>query len=144
MAFRNDAFLYYNVPPWSPLGLAVPNWGNDEQSQNETIRYLCDILGRNLQSLMFHDDARLRVPPSINTLTRIHKLCTRARSILVSRAVPANRENMESAHANPSPERRSAGSDVRSLRVLQPGHVLSRRANPPAERLRFAFLSVGR
>ncbi len=104
MAFGNDAFLWYNVGPWAPLGLAVPNWSNDGESQNETIRYLTDVTGRNMQAVMFHDDARLRVPPSINTLTRIHKLCTRARAILAARAVPANEFNMESAHANPAPE----------------------------------------
>ena len=54
--------------------------------------------------------ARLRTPPSINTQTRIHKRCTRARSILAvraimaSRAVPANILNMETAHALPAPE----------------------------------------
>lgn len=102
--FRNDAFLWYNVGGWSDLGLAVPNWSDDTHSQNDTIRYLCEVMGRNLQAVMFHDDTRLRVPPSINTLTRVHKLCVRARSILASRAVPANEYNMESAHANPAPE----------------------------------------
>lgn len=102
--FKNDAFLWYSVGEWKELGLAVPNWSNDEFSQNETIRYLCEVMGRNLQTIMFHTDARLRVPPSINTLTRIHKLVTRSRSILASRQVPANKPNMENQHSSPSPE----------------------------------------
>ena len=101
---NNDAFLWYNVGDWGRFGLAIPNFSNDTKSQNDTIRYLTDVVGRNLQAILWHPDARLRTPPSINTLTRIHKLCTRARSILASRAVPANILNMETAHALPAPE----------------------------------------
>ena len=101
---NNDAFLWYNVGDWGRFGLAIPNFSNDTTSQNDTIRYLTDVVGRNLQAILWHPDARLRTPPSINTLTRIHKLCTRARSILASRAVPANILNMETAHALPAPE----------------------------------------
>ena len=100
----NDAFLWYSAGDWAKYGLAVPNFGNDKASQNDTIRYLTSVLGRNLQGIMVHHDARLRTPPSINTLIRIHKLCTRARSILASRAVPANVLSMETAHALPAPE----------------------------------------
>ena len=99
-----DAFLWYNVGDWGRYGLAIPNFSNDTRSQNDTIRYLNDVMGRNLQAILWHPDARLRTPPSINTLTRIHKLCTRARSILASRAVPAATPNMETAHALPAPE----------------------------------------
>lgn len=101
---NNDAFLWYHVGDWGRFGLAIPNFSNDTRSQNDTIRYLTDVVGRNLQAILWHPDARLRTPPSINTLTRIHKLCTRARSILASRAVPANILNMETAHALPAPE----------------------------------------
>lgn len=100
----SDALLWYNVGDWAGYGLAVPNFSDDTKSQNDTIRYLCETIGRNLQAIMWHSDARLRTPPSINTLTRIHKLCTRARGILASRAVPANVLNMEPAHALPAPE----------------------------------------
>ncbi|CAK9000818.1 Uncharacterized protein (Fragment), partial [Durusdinium trenchii] len=62
------------------------------------------VTGRNLQAIMWHADSRVSTPPSINTLTRIHKLCTRARSILAARAVPSGTPNMESAHAVPAPE----------------------------------------
>ena len=99
-----DALLWYNVGDWGRYGLAIPNFSNDTRSQNDTIRYLTDVMGRNLQAILWHPDARLRTPPSINTLTRIHKLCTRARSILASRAVAAATPNMETAHALPAPE----------------------------------------
>ena len=100
----NDSFLWYNVGKWADYGLAVPNYGKHMTSQNGTILYLVQVVGRNLQAVMWHADARLRTPPSINTLVRIHKLCTRARSILASRAVPANKAYMEPAHAIPAPE----------------------------------------
>lgn len=102
--FRNDAFLWYNVPGWADLGLALPNFGDDLTSQNGSIRYLVEVVGRNLAAIMWHQDARLRVPPSINTVIRMHKLCTRARDILAGRAVPENQLNMESMHAVPAPE----------------------------------------
>lgn len=104
MAKSNDAFLWYNVGNWREYGLAVPNWSDDTHSQNGTIRSLVSVIGRNLCAIMWHPDARLRTPPSINTLTRIHKLCTRARSILAARAIPSATLNMETAHALPSPE----------------------------------------
>ncbi len=101
---KDDALKWYNVGDWAKLGLAVPNWSDDGVSQNQNIRYLTNIMGRNTQAILFHDDARLTTPPSINTLTRVHKLCVRARSILFARAVPSNVKNMESKHANPAPE----------------------------------------
>lgn len=104
MAFKNDAFLWYNVGEWSDMGLAIPNYGDDVSTQNSTILNLTSNVGRNLQNIMVHPDSRLRTPPSINTLMRIHKLCTRIRSILVSRAVPASTPNMEPNHAVPSAE----------------------------------------
>lgn len=103
-SITHDAALWYTVGDWAPYGLAIPNFGNDVRSQNGTIRYLTDVMGRNLQATLCHTDSRLRTPPSINTLRRIHALCTRGRSILHSRAVPSNKLNMETAHALPAPE----------------------------------------
>lgn len=100
----NDAFLYYNVGDWSRFGLAVPNWSDDTHSQNETIRYLVEVTGRNLQAVLWHTDAMLRTPPSINTIRRLHALCTRARSILAARAVAPGTLNLEPQHALPAPE----------------------------------------
>lgn len=104
MATTHDAFLWYNVGDWAPYGLAVPNWSDDTHSQNTTIRQLVSVTGRNLQAIMWHTDARLRTPPSINTLTRIHKLCVRARDILAGRQVTSGTPNMESKHAMPAAE----------------------------------------
>lgn len=104
MPFQNDAFLWYNVGDWGQFGLAIPNFSDDTRSQNSTIRQLTEVIGRNLQGIMFHTDSRLRTPPSINTLIRIHKLCTRARSLLVARGVEPATPNMESQHSIPAPE----------------------------------------
>lgn len=104
MAFKNDALLWYNVPGWDKLGLAVPNFGNDVTSNNQSCLYLLDAIGSNLQSLMFHVDAKLKSPPSINTLRRIHMLCNRGRDILAGRAVGPATANMESDHNAPAPE----------------------------------------
>lgn len=104
MSFQNDAFLWYNAGDWGQFGLAIPNFSDDTRSQNSTIRQLTEVIGRNLQGIMFHTDSRLRTPPSINTLIRIHKLCTRARSLLVGRGVQPATPNMESQHSIPAPE----------------------------------------
>jgi hypothetical protein len=61
-------------------------------------------MGRNLSAVLHHSDADTRVPPSINTLIRTHKLVTRARSILAARAVPASKPRMEATHSTPSRE----------------------------------------
>lgn len=103
-SITNDAILWYNTGKWSKLGLAVPNWSDDGFSKNRNVRYLCRIMGRNLQALMFTDDARLTTPPTIGTLISIHKLCIRARDILAARSVPSNEVGMTPKHANPSPE----------------------------------------
>lgn len=101
---RTDSALWYNVGIFGEAGYAVPNWSDDIASQNDTVLYLTNTIGRNLFAIMHHDDADLRVPPSINTLRRIHKLIMRARQILAGRAVPSNVLNMETAHARPEPE----------------------------------------
>src|SRR5882672_8138399 len=85
--FKTDQVLWYNNGIWGQLGFAVPNFGDDPTSNNETILYLVDLMGRNLQALMCQPDTDLRVPPSINTLTRIHKLIVRGRAILAARQV---------------------------------------------------------
>lgn len=100
----NDAFLYYDAGDWKNYGLAIPNYGNDTHTQNGAILSFCDTAGRNLQAIMWDVDARLRTPPSYNTIVHIHKLCVRARDLFASRTVPSNRPLMESAHALPAPE----------------------------------------
>lgn len=100
----NDAFLWYNVGDWSNYGLAVPNVGNDTQTQNTTIKNLMETMGRNLQNIMWHNDARKSTPPTVNTIERLCKLCVRARDIISSRAVPSGTRNLEATHAVPAPE----------------------------------------
>ena len=104
MITTTDAFLWYNVGDWGPHGLAVPNASDDYQSQNGVIRELVEAIGRNLQGVMFHADMRSRVPPSINTIMRIHKLIVRARDLLAARSRPANDPSPEVKHAVPAPE----------------------------------------
>lgn len=104
MSFATDQILWYNNGTWGELGYAVPNFGNDPATLNANIHYLVDVIGRNLQAIMQHTDSELRTPPSINTLTRIHKLVIRARTILGGRAVPPAKLNMETKHVTPAPE----------------------------------------
>lgn len=102
--FRSDEILWYNVGVWGRLGYACPNFGQDPTTLNETINYLTQVVGRNLFAIMQHSDADLRVPPSINTLTRVHKLITRARAILAGRALAPATPRMEPTHSTPAPQ----------------------------------------
>lgn len=104
--FRSDEVLWYNPPGavWGQLGYACPNFGDDVSTLNNTIAYLVQSLGRNLSAVMHHADADLRVPPSVNTLMRVHKLIVRARSILASRAVAPGVPKFEAVHATPAQE----------------------------------------
>lgn len=101
--FGSDEILWYNPPgmPWGELGYACPNCGNDTHTLNRTIAYLVSVLGANLQAVMHHVDASMRVPPSVNTLMRVHKLIVRGREILAGRAVAPGVPNMEAIHATP-------------------------------------------
>lgn len=100
----NDSFLWYNVGNWAQHGLAVPNWGNDHSSQNSVIRDLVSTMGRKLQEIMWHTDSRMADPPSINTIIRVHQLCTAARVTLQSRAVAPGTPFLEPKHTLPAPE----------------------------------------
>jgi hypothetical protein len=101
---NTDAVLWYNVGVFGEAGYAVPNWSNDIGSLNPQILDWVDLVGRNLFFIMHHEDVDLRIPPSINTCKRIHKLYLRAASILAGRAVPPGENNMEIHHARPAGE----------------------------------------
>lgn len=106
-AFRSDEIMAYDPggnSVWFQLGYGCPSFGDDPQTLNSSIAYLVSSLGRNLSAVMHHRDADLRVPPSINTLIRVHKLVVRGRTILASRAVPENKPNFEAVHATPARE----------------------------------------
>lgn len=101
---NTDAILHYNVGLFGEAGYAVPNWSNDVGSLNPTILDWTNLVGRNLFHIMHHEDVDLRIPPSINTIKRIHKLYLRAGNILAGRAVPYNEDNLEVAHVRPAGE----------------------------------------
>ena len=101
---NTDAVLWYNVGEFGKVGYAVPNWSNDFGSLNPQILDWTYLVGRNLFHIMHHEDADLRIPPSINTAKRIHKLYIRAANILAGRAVPPGENNMEVIHARPAGE----------------------------------------
>jgi hypothetical protein len=100
--FKTDQALWYNVGVWGDLGYAVPNFGDDPSTLNDGIHYLTSVVGRNLSAVMHHPDCDLRTPPSINTLTRLHKLILRARQILSGRDVAPGEPDMESVHTSPA------------------------------------------
>jgi len=102
--FRSDQILWYNNGRWGSLGYAVPNVGDDPVTLNDGVRYLVEVIGRNLAGVMHTADVDLRRPPTINTLTRIHKLVTRARTILAGRQVPPGTPDMEATHNTPAPQ----------------------------------------
>lgn len=104
--FKTDEIYWYNPEgsPWGRLGFACPNFGNNPIGLNQDILYLVKVMGRNLQAVMLHGDRNLQRPPSINTLTRIHKLIVRARSIISTRVVPEGKPKFEAIHATPAPQ----------------------------------------
>ena len=105
MAVTNtDAVLWYDVGIFGEMGYAVPNWSNDIGSLNPQILQLTELIGRNLFNIMHHEDADMRIPPSLNTLTRIHKLYVRSRQILAGRGVPSGDLNFEMLHGSPAGE----------------------------------------
>ncbi len=101
---NTDAVLWYQVGVFGDAGYAVPNWSNDVGSLNPQILDWVDLVGRNLFHLMHHEDVDLRIPPSINTCKRIHKLYLRAASLLAGRAVEPGKDNMEVIHSRPAGE----------------------------------------
>ncbi len=101
---QTDSILWYNVGDFGLMGYAVPNWSDDVATNNVTIRELVDLAGQNLSLVMHGDDARLRTPPSMNTILRIHALYVRMGSILQSRARRDADILFESTHSTPALE----------------------------------------
>lgn len=105
MAVTNtDAVLWYNVGIFGEIGYGVPNPSDDVGSLNPQIIDLVNVIGRNLFNIMHHEDVDLRIPPSINTLRRVHRLYIRAGQILAGNAIPPGQNNMETMHVNPGGE----------------------------------------
>jgi hypothetical protein len=101
---NTDAVLWYNVGQFGELGYAVPNYSDDIGSLNPTIIDLVNLVGRNLFHIMHHEDADLTVPPSINTVRRVHKLYLRFGQLVTARAVPIGETNFETQHVQPAGE----------------------------------------
>lgn len=102
MITTTDSILWYNVGVFGEAGFAVPNWSDDTGTLNNNIYDLCNLIGRNLFAIMRTEDADMTVPPSLNTVRKVHKLYVRAAQILHARAVPSNEENFEGIHVSPS------------------------------------------
>ena len=103
-AFPSEAILWYNVGRWGELGYAVANFLDKPQSLNATILRLVDVVGKNLFTIMMSPDADQRTPPSINTITRIHRLVVRLRNLLAAQVVPSGTPRLEIDHAAPAPQ----------------------------------------
>lgn len=101
---NTDAILHYNVGVFGEAGYAVPNWSDDVGTINPQISDVVNLIGQNLFNIMHHEDVDLRIPPSINTIRRIHKLFLRSKQVLAGRAVPPNVPNMETVHSRPAGE----------------------------------------
>ena len=99
MTKQTDAVLWYNIGVFGQEGYGVPNCSDDPGSLNPTILDLVALTGRNLSTVMHHEDVAMRTPPSINTITRIHRLYIRAGQLLRGRAVPPGQLNFEMQHA---------------------------------------------
>lgn len=102
--FTSDAPLYYNVSIWGERGYAVPNFGRNSHTVNETIEEFTTEGGRRLQVIMHHADVDRSDPPSVNTVARMIEFCNRARVVLLGRGVPENSPKFESTKVT-SPRR---------------------------------------
>ena len=101
---QTDSILWYNVGDFGLMGYAVPNWSDDVATNNVTIRELVDLAGQNLSLIMHGDDARLRTPPSMNTIRRLHSLYVRIGTILQGRARKDSDILFEAVHSTPALE----------------------------------------
>jgi len=99
-----DAILWYNVGQYGKAGYAVPNFSDKVGTLNPQIASLVSLVGQSLFATMQHEDARMRTPPSINTIMRIHRLYQRAGTILNARAVPHGEPQFETTHVTPAGE----------------------------------------
>lgn len=95
---HSDAVLWYNVGIFGEMGYGIPNPSDDYGTINPTIAQFVSGAGSQLFTIMHHEDARQRRPPTLNTIMRIHRLYQSSTRMLAGRMVPANELNMESMH----------------------------------------------
>jgi hypothetical protein len=100
-----DSFFWYNPPggSYGPLGLAVPNWGDNPVTQSSPLFNLALKVGKDLQAIMFRPDALLTQPPQVNTVLSMVNLTNRMRQVILGRTVPegANERLLEPSRATP-------------------------------------------
>jgi len=101
VALNTDSILWFDSGVWGEQGYACPNPSDDVATLNTGIAEIVAMLGKNLQAICMHQDSSVNVPPSINTLMRIHQLYVRAGRILNGRAVPPGEPRFEATHVNP-------------------------------------------
>ncbi|WP_339739197.1 hypothetical protein [uncultured Maricaulis sp.] len=95
---HSDAVLWYNVGVFGEMGYGIPNPSDDYGTINPTIAQFVSGAGSQLFTIMHHEDARQRRPPTLNTIMRIHRLYQSSSRMLAGRMVPSNELNMESQH----------------------------------------------
>jgi hypothetical protein len=94
--FTSDAPLFYNVGIWGERGYAIPNFGPNQATVNQTIEEMTTEGGKRLSAIMHHEDTDRSDPPSVNTIVRMVTLMNRARVLLLGRMVPENVQKFES------------------------------------------------
>ena len=94
-AFPSDGPLFYKVGIWGDRGYAVPNFGKNQFTVNQTIEEFVREGGRRLQRIMHHEDTGRVDPPSINSVQRMVLFCNRARTVIIGRAVDENERRFE-------------------------------------------------
>lgn len=98
--FGSDRPLLYDVAPWSHMGFAVANFGDNVGTLSKPIANLADYIGKAQLYVMTHIDAQRTQPPSRNTVERIGKLINRIRSVLAGRQRLDNEVRLEGGHAS--------------------------------------------
>lgn len=99
-----DRILWYNPATWAAAGYALPNWANNEATNNAGIADLVNAIGLNLSAALRTPDAYLRKPPDIGVLKQVHTMIIRAREIIGYRAVPPNKARFSGVHVMPAPQ----------------------------------------
>jgi len=98
--FGSDRPLLYDVEPWSRLGFAVPNCGDNVGTLSLPIHHLADQVGKAQLFIMTHIDAQRTQPPSPNTLDRVCKVCNRVKAVLAGRQKTYADLRIEEGHAS--------------------------------------------
>ncbi len=99
-----DRILWYNPATWAAAGYAVPNWANNETTNNAGIADLVDAIGLNLSAALRTPQAYMRKPPDIGVLKAVHTMIIRAREIVGYRAVPPDKARFGGIHVMPAPQ----------------------------------------